>query len=205
MWSDAFLEEDRKPPFVRRVVLLRGIRSDGENDVGVLGVRLERMGWEVTMVDLEMTKILTSRNSKLTRKNLEIMRLVCRPGDHVVAHSNGARLAWYAMQTGFRFGRCAFFGPALDGDVVFPVGAYESVDVWHNLFDLPVWLGSLRPWHRWGAMGALGYRGISPRVVNHSLRGWRRLGHGHYFVGDNADALAVDVNEIFMGGNVYDG
>lgn len=72
------------------------------------------------------------------------------------------------MQIGAPIKAAAFINPALDRDA--PLAKQvQHLDVWHSPSDAPVRFARVLPWHRWGDMGAVGYRGkYDPRVRNHN-------------------------------------
>ena len=182
-----------------RIILVHGIESAGVKSVDRLGHLLAGKGWIVEDVELRQTRWYNGRSLEIRNDNLRRIREVHRPGDHVIAHSNGCRLVWACMAGGTRFGKVFLFAPALDSDVVFTPCAYDSITVFANPHDKAVLAGSVLLGHRWGMMGRRGYVGVSDRVDTVFRPERSGLGHGHYFEPDYiADSMAVIEDRIHL-------
>lgn len=88
------------------------------------------------------------------------------PGDIGVGHSNGCDILLRAARMGAPFSQLVLINPALDAETEFPP-EIDYVHVWHSPSDRPVQIAKLLPWHHWGSMGAVGYTGINPKIVNY--------------------------------------
>lgn len=149
-----------------RVWLIHGfnVRDGGERTVGTLRPFLEGAGYEVKRFRYGWKGLLGVRfgNDNLAR----IIADIVDPGDHVIGHSNGACLAKLAADHGAQFGHMVLINPALDADTTF-APSIRKISIWHSPSDGPVKFGALLPWHNWGDMGAIGYRGpYDPRVAS---------------------------------------
>ena len=111
-----------------------------------------------------------------------------RPGDHVIAFSNGGLVCWHALEVGMECDRVVLIMPALQRDATFGAGANKII-VLHNSGDWAVeasriwsWLNPFGWASGWGAMGRKGPATGDVRVeaidteAEHGTRGhlaWR--------------------------------
>lgn len=88
-----------------------------------------------------------------------------RPGDIGVGHSNGCAVLARAAEMGAPFDELIFLHPALDrrADIAPHV---RRITVLHAPHEIPTLLARFIPFHPWGDMGRVGYRGKDPRFVN---------------------------------------
>jgi hypothetical protein len=164
-----------------RILLLHGICTDGESNVDLLGDVLAGRGYDVKDIALKPTSWYNGRSLRLRNENLRRIRQEAWEGDHIIAHSNGCRLAYNCLQGGDTFGHMFWFAPALNRNVPLRKCGYQSLTVWHNPFDNAIWWARLLPDHIWGAMGRTGYMGPSSRVENVEVRKRTGYRHSHYF------------------------
>lgn len=151
-----------------RVILLHGfnVSDEGDRSIGRLQPYFERAGFSVKRprygwLGLLGVRILNGRFSRLIADLAE-------PGDVVVGHSNGCAIATQAADLGAPFRILILLNPALDRDHQF-ARQLEEIHVWHSPSDSPVALARFLPWHSWGDMGAVGYRGkFDPRVHSYN-------------------------------------
>ena len=167
-----------------RYVLIHGIETSGEHSVDRIGAILSRKGHHVEDVELIQTRWFNSRSKRIRNENLRRIRAVCQPGDNLIAHSNGCRLAYDLMDGGTKFGNVYLFAPALDSMVTFRRCCYDKITVWCNPHDKAILAAKYLPFHRWGAMGRTGYRGVSEDVQTLVRPSRKGIGHGHYFDGE---------------------
>lgn len=162
------------------MILLHGfnVRDEGERTVGRLAPYFERSGFAVKRPRYGWRGLLGVR--LLNETFATIIADMAEPGDIVVGHSNGCAIAAQAADIGAPFGQMVLINPALDSDRRFPrhVG---RIHVWHSPSDSPVSLAKLLPWHAWGDMGAVGYRGpYDPRVTSYNKEnGYEVSSGGH--------------------------
>lgn len=166
-----------------RIILIHGIETAGVQSVDRVGRLLSDLGYHVEDVQLQPTRWWQGRSLSIRNENLERIRAVAQPGDHVVAHSNGCRLCWDLIDGGTEFGHLFWFAPALDRGLTLRDCKHRHLDVFANPYDKALLAGSLIPGrHPWGAMGRKGYQG---RCGGKARTLWfperRGLGHGHYF------------------------
>jgi hypothetical protein len=173
-----------------RILLLHGIGTDGSGNVDDMGERLSQMGHDVVDVALSHTAWYSGRSKRIVAANVASVAAAMNPGDHVVAHSNGCRLAFECMEAGLRFGGLFFFSAALDDDVTLPFCRYDHLYNFHNPRDAALFFGALLPGHRWGRMGRWGYKGKSLNETNIEHRWSRGLGHSHWFESPHLEVYA---------------
>lgn len=87
------------------------------------------------------------------------------PGDVGVGHSSGCLILKLAADMGAPFRVLIFLNPALDRGAAF-APQIENVFVLHAPHEWPTWFARFLPWHPWGDMGRVGYKGDDPRVLN---------------------------------------
>lgn len=82
-----------------------------------------------------------------------------------IGHSNGCAILVEATKRTDKIKTLILINPALDADTIFPESV-ERVLVYHNKTDDVVTMSKWLPWHVWGEMGRVGYRGNDIRVTN---------------------------------------
>ena len=160
----------------------------GASGIGQLAPHFEAAGFRASVVGYPWTWLLTlrARNRAVADRLLEQLR----PGDVMVAHSNGAAIADLAAREYDRVDELGaiYINPALPREQPVPP-ALSWLHVLYAPSDQPVrWASRLRRWtawlpwqeHPWGAMGAYGYRGDDPRVTQANIdeQAARPLKHG---------------------------
>lgn len=139
------------------VVLVHGIHSaEGTTNMRRLIPYFESQGFRVTVFEYGWLSVIRARweNPGIARR----LAALVRESDHLVCHSNGATVAWLAMENhGMKCRRISLIAPALDADKRFD-GAIWA-DIYYNRCDHVVWLARLLWWHSWGSMGRDGYTG----------------------------------------------
>lgn len=151
-------EQDGYGSAVNRVILIHGfnVADGGERTTGRLARFFEERECQVKLFRYGWRGILGVRfgNPALSR----LLADMSDTGDIVVAHSNGCAIAHVAAHRGAAFGAMVYINPALDRDA--PLAAQiPALHVWHSPSDRPVAIAKWLPWHTWGDMGAVGYRG----------------------------------------------
>lgn len=121
-----------------------------------------------------------------------------------VGHSNGCAILLRAAQQGMEFTTLLLINPALNVDTKFPPSIGQVIVV-HTEDDVPTrvarwfdripFIGLLIP-NAWGAMGAYGYEGSDPRVMNIDLTGILE-GHSDLFEEKNAFYMEKVVNLLY--------
>lgn len=177
---------DPPPPYNTekpRVVLVHGIHArEGTSNVRKLVPYFEAKGFEVLVFEYGWLGVIGARwrNPGIARHLASVMRTA----DHLVCHSNGATLAWLAMENhGMRCARVSLIAPALDSDKILQGSPFT--DVYYNGCDHVVWFARLLVDHAWGSMGRdgceLSGRGMhNVDVANHAALP-RICGHLEYF------------------------
>ena len=150
-----------------RCFILHGMNdwSSGRDNVDKLAPYLARAGYRCINFDYGWRGLIGVRfgNGKLAQRLANLVQ----QGDSVVAYSNGADVAFRAADLGAPLKHITLIAPALDCDAAV-ANHVRTVNVWHSPSELPTRLGALLPFHRFGAMGAYGYRGDDPRFKNYN-------------------------------------
>lgn len=112
-----------------------------------------------------------------------------------IGHSSGCMELVRACEMGAPFKRLVLINPALDNDVKF-ADSLQRIDVLHNQYDRSVMAAKYLPFHPWGDMGRVGYRGNDLRVINHeTFRLFGVMGHSEVFKQASAD-LALYLDDV---------
>lgn len=149
-----------------RVILVHGfnVRDHGANTTLRLKPYFEHAGYPVKSYSYGFTWFFGVRF--MAKRFARILYDFADDGDIIVAHSHGCLLAMIAAEMDAAFRHMVFINPALDRATPLP-RHIPRLDVWHSPGDKPVALARWLPRHRWGDMGAVGYRGpADPRVTN---------------------------------------
>ncbi|CAM2008457.1 alpha/beta fold hydrolase [Acanthopleuribacter pedis] len=147
----------------RSVVLLHGIRTTGKLNVLRFEKPLQEAGYHIHPFDLPFTffreTVLNPRADRERAAELAASLQDRRP--HLIAHSNGARVACLAMEQGAQFDTVIFFAPAWSSTKRFPKNGFKRLIVIHSNADMPLRLGGMIPGHDFGWLGLRGYHGPS--------------------------------------------
>lgn len=105
--------------------------------------------------------------------------------DSIVAHSYGCLVAIRCMELGAKFKHAFFLGPAASCKADIPENV-KGLTVFHNHYDIAVAAGTLLPFHLFGAMGVVGYKGDFKEVTNIRYNHFNPTkydpwNHSHYF------------------------
>lgn len=137
---------------------------NGSRFIDWLAVDFQKRGFAAnTKFDYGWTGIFSALffNDRWAR----LLAAAVRPGDIGVGHSNGCAVLARAAALGAPFREFVFLNPALDrGASIAP--SVERIHVFHAPHELPTLLARFIPFHPWGDMGRVGYRGKDPRFVN---------------------------------------
>lgn len=150
-------------------LLVHGFNVDdlGEGSTDRLAPCLYESGFQVKEADYGCMNILGA-----TLCNRHIAHTLARTaplGAIGVGHSNGcAILAQASLYIHNRMTGLVLINPALNTKTKFG-SSVKFIHVYHAPSDAVVQLSSLLPFHIWGAMGRVGYKGDDPRVVNYEL------------------------------------
>lgn len=147
-----------------RVILIHGfnVRDGGAGSILTLAPYFEAAGYRVKRFRYGFTFLLGVRF--LCRRFARLLYDMAEDGDIVVAHSNGCLIAMMAAEMDAEFSHMVFLNPALDRDCPLPAGV-GRLDVWHSPSDLAVRAARWLLFHRWGDMGAIGYRGLHDKRI----------------------------------------
>lgn len=142
----------------RRIILIHGwnVRDGGASTVGRLAGPLRELGHEVEAYGYGWA-IAYRTTRRRSERFAEILAPQLRPGDVLVAHSNGARIAYQASwRVCHPLGPMVWLHPALDRWRV-PGGHVPRLLVYHSGRDFATRLARLVPMSPWGSMGTHGY------------------------------------------------
>ena len=115
-----------------------------------------------------------------------------------IGHSNGCSLIQQAaaLQEEPLFTRVVYLSPALSNKAELPP-LLTKCTVMHNRGDRVVSLGSLIPFHSWGNMGRVGYRGIDVRYDNVDCSA-NVSGHSDWFKPEKLGYTLGKVDEVLV-------
>lgn len=185
-----------------RLLLCHGfnVRDGGANTLDKLVGHLTRPNIRVKQADYGHQSLFDVL--KQTDNLAAMLNGLSEKGDIGVGHSHGCALLVKAAERGAPFKQLHLINPALIEDYPFPAHI-ERIFVYHSKGDWAVraarWLRfiPLIGQHKnyiWGRMGATGYKGQDPRVVNINLSD-KYLSHSGAFEDDNAQNLAVLIRD----------
>lgn len=158
-----------------RVHLIHGfnVRDGGAGTIGRMAPHLRAAGHEVVNHSYGWVGLLglRRRNAKVVERLLAEVK----PGDAIMAHSNGCLIAWELVEAGAPLAAVVCIQPALRRDTRWARSA--QVLCLHNPGDWVVSMGRMwgrfatraRPWrnrHGWGAAGRHGFTSRQPNVYN---------------------------------------
>ena len=153
-----------------RVLLLHGIHSAGRGGPGKFIPALQAAGHEIHPHDCSPYTLLATtwlRPNVDHERARELVKLLAGERVHVIAHSNGCRLAALAMKEGAAFDTVIFFGAAWPAHAAYPEGAFTKLYMVYSKTDPAILIGSALPRHEFGSAGRNGYRGLADnRIVN---------------------------------------
>ncbi len=164
----------------RRILLVHGwnIRDRGERTMGGIRDELAARGFDVVLLSPGHLRGWRETRHR-SRQLAKTWAVQTKPGDVLVGHSNGCRIAWEMSQhPGCLADLAVWIQPALDGYLL-PGRCIRRCLVLWNRNDRVVWWARLLPWSDWGDMGRRG-----PVPIEGGLGRDRRLlavemGRGH--------------------------
>lgn len=185
------------------VLLVHGFNvEDPERTIGGLGKHLRDRGHEVHKFCYGHAGFMDVRfaNENIAHALVSQVRSMRRLAGGVevvpVGHSNGCALIQRAaaLQEEPLFTRVVYLSPALNNKAELPP-LVTKCTVMHNTGDRVVSLGSLIPFHSWGNMGRVGYRGIDVRYDNVDCSG-DVSGHSDWFKPEKLGYTVGKVDEV---------
>lgn len=181
----------------RIAVLVHGFASKGgKGSTDRLRPFFEAAGYRVYELDYGWTLFptYTRANKKLAlswvgwARALAALQKDLTGSDELVGvgHSNGCPILRLSAWLGAPFTQLVFINPALNtkGKKTRIGLKVDKVHVFHARSDYVVRLASFIPWHVWGKMGAVGYKGKDARYRNYDLEkdfGYSKVRHGKVF------------------------
>jgi len=185
-----------------RLLLAHGfnVRDGGANTLDKLIPHLKRPNTKIKQADYGH---LSLAGVAYFNDNLAAMlNGLSEQNDIGIGHSNGCSVLAMAANLGAPFKQLHLINPALKSDFKFP-SHIKKIFVYHSKGDLPVklstWLRYIPPFKNnkdfiWGQMGATGYTGNDPRVINIDLSSMY-LSHSGGFDNQNAPELAAIIRD----------
>lgn len=167
------------------VVLLHGIRTTGSFNVLRFEQPLRAAGYSIHPFDLPFTfirEVVFNPGADRRRAN-DLTDALAGKRPHLIAHSNGARVAALAMAQGARFDTVVFFAPAWSATKRFPKDAFKRLFVIHSRADKALRFGGMIPGHDFGWLGLRGYQGPTDHRIRNVSAG--ATAHMAYFKGDD--------------------
>lgn len=138
--------------------LLHGfnVKDGGAATTGSLRPALEAAGHEVVELRYGWMGRMRVRlcNESLARALADLVE----EGSNLIAHSNGAAIAYLACKHGAKFDKVFLINPALDAEK--EMLNIRKVHVFHSLSDPWTRLARWIPFSPWGRQGAIGYTGV---------------------------------------------
>lgn len=166
-----------------RIHLIHGIHTD-EEDISTPELfipELRSAGYaaeDIIVHEYGYALGITSRWAN--DKRAEKIAKQIRPGDRILAHSNGCLITVIMLRDyGIEPSGITLLQPALDVDTEFPKGDYW-INVFFNAHDKATLAARMFLWfhHPFGAMGRYGFKGYDIRVRNYDTISLTGLG-GH--------------------------
>lgn len=147
-----------------KVYLIHGfnIKDEGAATTRTIRAGLERHGYDVTEITYGFFHRVRVR---FCNKGLaHVIADLVEPESTVIAHSNGAAIAFIASELGAPWTNMTLVNPALDNTLEFPP-QLDNIQVWYAPHDHWTKLAKYIPNSIWGSMGHDGYKGPEdPRV-----------------------------------------
>lgn len=143
-----------------RIYLLHGfnVEDGGDSTTGKLKSPLSRYGNNVTQIkygDFGRARV------RMCNKGMgAAIASMAEPGSVLIAHSNGAAIAYRACMNKAPFSRVILINPALDSKLWLP--HVPKVSVFFSESDPWTRLAKYIPFSKWGNQGAIGYQGPNP-------------------------------------------
>ena len=165
----------------RIAVLVHGFASKGgKGSTDKLRPYFEAAGYRVYELDYGWTLFptYTKANKKLAlswvgwARALAALQKDLTGSDELigVGHSNGCAILRLSSWLGAPFTQLVFINPALNtkGRKTRIGPTVKRVHVWHSPSDKALRVARWLPFHTWGRMGAVGYKGDDPSYVNYN-------------------------------------
>jgi len=124
-----------------RVILVHGIRVkavevNGElQSIFRLKPLLEESGIEVIACTYAENGFFDSFSDSKLDENAHRLLTLSQPGDHVIFHSNGARVVHRALELGARYNQLYAVAPAIGARREWPKGAFTKLNIIFNSRD----------------------------------------------------------------------
>ncbi|MGH9650808.1 MAG: hypothetical protein ACRD3I_10105, partial [Terriglobales bacterium] len=142
----------------RKVLLVHGIFSTGENSIGKLAPLLEEKGVEPVAYKYFPNDLIAARLLNWKRSR-EVERIAWRSKVNVGAgHSNGCAILHEAARRSAWLKRLVYVNPALDSKPKALPAEVERVYVLHAPDDMATWVAKFLLFSPWGDMGRNGYK-----------------------------------------------
>lgn len=184
------------------ILTVHGIRTDGQDNVDLLGTELISMGHSVQDYDYEKVGIFAGRRRKTqyNRARGLYRRVQETPGrPSAICHSWGCLACLRSMELGAHYESLFWFSPAMDRDFIIPNWGCKKLYVFHNPEDRAIMLGGSLWWNDFGKMGTHGssYADLDHRIKNieatPSGTDWWQ--HSSWFEGPNLEYYAAYIDE----------
>jgi len=119
-----------------------------------------------------------SRTEHVSRQKGKAWAALTQPGDVLIGHSNGGRIAWEMSYNSEVVKRIILLHPALDHYLV-PHRSVEKFWVFYNQWDKATRMARFIPWSDWGDMGRVGYDHNDDGLWNDPRYCGVDIGRGH--------------------------
>lgn len=171
----------------KRCFILHGFNvfDDGKNTTDKTISVVRALGYDPIPFDYGWLGFIGARF--FSRNLAKLLASLTKNGDIAIGHSNGCNIINQAVRYGAQFERLFYVSPALDENTLLGAQVLKCT-VLHTHRDWVVKLARLLPYHPWGRMGAVGYRGGDSRYENVDCTNWS-FGHSDYFKDKNISRL----------------
>lgn len=167
------------------------IHDGGKKTTDKLIPIVEELGYTPIQFDYGWLGLLGAR---FFSNNLaSLLASITKPGDIAIGHSNGCNIIHQATLKKASFHRVLFISPALGNSMELGPEVSQCT-ILHTRRDWVVQLAKFLPFHPWGNMGRVGYRGTDPRHKNIDCTNWAG-GHSDYFSDQNLSRLSYHVRK----------
>lgn len=161
-----------------KVYTLNGIKDSAATTTDRIGGEMESIGYEWKPLRYRTAHTWTARSKRAREQTAEGLLNQVEPGGILMAHSFGCLLSWHMLdlwehrrhEAEHLFSHVFLFSPAMNR-----TGwhwerlDFETLHCFHNPNDIAILLGSINPFHPFGAAGRKGFVTEDKRVHNVSV------------------------------------
>ena len=192
------------------VYTLNGIKDSASTTTDRLGGALSRIGYDWKPLRYRTAHSWTARRRRNREQIAASLLNQIDRGGVLVAHSFGCLLGWEMLNLHSQrrslamrrlFSNVFFLAPAMDrGGWDWRCLNFGRLHCVHNPHDIAILLGSITPWHPFGAAGRSGFNTNDPRISNQTAPSRRGFwNHSDpFFSGDRAKFWASEIDWLLQ-------